>query len=415
MMASSQHIVIPGQIIATSSANDEENSFLRGHGTYLENVNPDANHASYQNDNDPQNNISTHDHSSNHDSDKDDEDEFHNPHSHQNHHLIASCSGTITRTNKLIQITPPNAPYSPQTGDPIIGRITSVSSQRWNVSLNLTTNIGSLSASLPLTGIHMPDGMQRIRTNADALAMRTVLQEGDLISAEVRAVQSNTSSSSSSAVSSSNSVGKAGTPGVIGGGGGGASAIGNVILHARSVRCGKLQNGCFVMVPSWLIGRRKKQFVVLGLPDHVQNPSSTSSSSSRNKNQSKPGFDGVKIEVLLGCNGGIWIQRAMMELESSSSSNVGRAGGGEMMVQEKVQRIRKNHAKTEMTMEERIVLARVKNAIEALKLVYCKITPETIEAVVASAVQLGYENVVDMLRQDVIAKITACTRRREQQ
>lgn len=241
----------------------------------------------------------------------------------------------------------------------------------------------------------MPDGMQRIRTNADALAMRTVLAEGDLISAEVRAVQSNTSSAGGSG-------GTAGTPGTGVGLSGisGASAIGNVILHARSVRCGKLQNGCFVMVPSWLIGRRKKQFVVLGLDTSINNNTNS------NKKHSKLGFDGIQIEVLLGCNGGIWIQRAMMELESSSS-------GSEIMVQEKVQRIRNHHAHNHMTMEERIVLARVKNSIEALKLVFCKITPENIEAVVASSVTLGHD-VVDMLRHDVIANITACTRSQHQ-
>ena len=227
-----------------------------------------------------------------------------------------------------------------------------------------------MNASLPLTGIHMPDGIQRIRTNADALTMRNVLQEGDLISAEVRGVQGGGSGGS--------------------GGIGGASTVGNVMLHARSVRCGKLENGCFVMVPSWLIGRRKKQFVVLGIGQSMQNK----------------GFDGIPVEVLLGCNGGIWIQLAMMELESSSS-------GGEVMVQEKVQRIRNAHAQRNMTLEERIVLARVRNAIEALKLVYCKITPENIEAVVGSSVEMGFD-AVHMLRHDVIAKITACTRRNTQ-
>lgn len=233
----------------------------------------------------------------------------------------------------------------------------------------------------------MSDGMQRIRTNADALAMRSVLQEGDLISAEIRSVQSHSSSGGSSA---SSMMGGSGSAIRASGGGGGAGMIGNVILHARSVRCGKLENGCFVMVPSWLIGRRKKQFVVLGLSN----------------SQVKVAFDNIQVEVLLGCNGGIWIQRAMMELESSSD---GSGGGGEILVQEKVQKIRSHHAKRDMTLEERIVVARVRNAIEALKLVYCKITPENIESVVVSSVQYKYD-VVDMLRHDVIANITACTR-----
>lgn len=372
---SSHHIIIPGQIIATSSALDEENSFLRGHGTYLENVVDPNNNNNI--DGNPSSNIiqtTTNNVNNNNDNNNDDDEDVDMQQqaiNNQQHHLISSTTGTITRTNKLIQITPPNGQYTPQTGDPIIGRISSISAQKWNVSLNLTSNSISMNASLPLTGIHMPDGMQRIRTNADALVMRTVLSEGDLISTEVRSVQS-------------------GSSGGGGGGGSGASAIGNVILHARSVRCGKLENGCFVMVPSWLIARRKKQFVVLGL------------GGGGGKGSSSKGFDGILVEVLLGCNGGIWIQLAMMELESSSS-------GSEVMVQEKVQRIRSAHAKKNMTIEERTVVARVRNAIEALKLVFCRITPENIESVVAASSELGYD-VVDMLRHDVIAKITACTR-----
>ena len=64
---------------------------------------------------------------------------------------------------------------------------------------------------------------------------------------------------------------------------GGASS-GVVVLHARSVKCGKLENGCWVHVPSWLIGRRKKHFVVLGRSrnsssasrEMIENASSTS-------------------------------------------------------------------------------------------------------------------------------------------
>ena len=343
-MTSTSHIVIPGQIIATST--NEEESFLRGHGTYLEDVDDDNIHSSNIQDS----NIQT----TNHDTSNEQNDEHeHDPEIPKNQHLISSTTGIITRTNKLIQVTQPNALYSPQTGDPIIGRITSISTSKWNVSTSLNSN--TLPASLPLTGINLPDGMQRMRTSADALSMREVLAEGDVISAEVRMVQ--------------------------GSGVGG----GNVVLHARSVRCGKLENGCHVMVPSWLIARRKKHFIVLG-------------------NEGEEGFDGVKVEVLLGCNGGIWIQRAMMELEEMK---MGEAGGGGIL--EEVQRIRKEHARKELMLEERVVLARVRNTIEALKMVYCRITPENILMVMKSTVDLGYD-VVDMLRPEVIVKITECTR-----
>jgi exosome complex component RRP4 len=339
-MSATSHIVIPGQIIATSTA--EEESFLRGHGTYLENI--DENTQNTQSDS---SNIQTS--QSRPSPDDGHNEEEHTAENKQNQHLISSTTGTISRTNKLIQVTQPNAPFAPQTGDPVIGRITSISTSKWNVSMSL--NSPTLPASLPLTGINLPDGMQRMRTSADALSMREVLAEGDVISAEVRMVQ--------------------------GQGVGG----GNIVLHARSVRCGKLENGCFVMVPSWLIARRKKHFVVLG-------------------NEGEDGFDGIKIEVLLGCNGGIWIQRAMVELEE-----MGESGG----IMEEVQRIRSVHASKEVTVEERIVLAKVKNAIEALKMVHCRITPENILLVMKAVAEVGCD-VVDMLRPEIIVKITDCTR-----
>lgn len=296
--AGNSHIVIPGQIIATTDREEEESSFLRGHGTYLENVEMNDDSDDYKNIS--SSNIVT---ESSSQGDHDEHILGYGLEVKNNQHLISSTTGTVTRTNKLIQVIQPNALYSPQTGDPIIGRIMSISSSKWNVSTSLNTN-NTLPASLPLTGINLPDGMQRMRTSADALSMREVLKEGDIISAEVRMVQGQG----------------------IGGG--------NVVLHARSVRCGKLENGCFVMVPSWLVPRRKKHFVVLG-------------------NEGEEGFDGVKVEVLLGCNGGIWIQRAMMELEDMAESG--------SIVSEKVQKIRSDHAKKHNTLEERTVIARVRN------------------------------------------------------
>jgi exosome complex component RRP4 len=340
------HIVIPGQIIATN--NQEEESFLRGHGTYLENV------ENYNDDNnDPTNRCSSSNIIVAESSVENDTENMPGQgyEDRQNQHLVASTAGTVMRTNKLIQVIQPNSLYSPQTGDPIIGRIVSISSSKWNVSMSLNSN--TLPASLPLTGINLPDGMQRMRTSADALSMREVLKEGDVISAEVRMVQ--------------------------GQGVGG----GNIVLHARSVRCGKLENGCFVMVPSWLIARRKKHFVVLG-------------------NEGEDGFDGVRVEVLLGCNGGIWIQRAMMELEDMAESG--------SVILEKVQKIRSDHANRNTTLEERTVIARVRNSIEALKLVCCRITPENILMVMKATVELGC-SVMDMLRPEIILQITKCTRR----
>lgn len=343
MTTTHHHIVIPGQVIAT--ATNEEDSFLRGHGTYLEQIQPDEDMSSDNIQQNRQSNVILNDTvEGNVDGPENMQTNSHNE------HLVASTAGIITRTNKLIQVTQPNAPYAPQTGDPVVGRITSIASSKWNVSLNLECL--TLPASLPLTGINLPDGMQRMRTSADALSMRQVLKEGDVISAEVRTVHST------------------------------SGTIGNVVLHARSVRCGKLENGCFVMVPNWLVSRMKKHFVVLG-------------------NQGEVGFDGIKVEVLIGCNGGIWIQLAMLELE-----DIGESGG----IMEEVQKIRSDHAQKVISTEERTVLARVRNAIEALKTVYCRITPENICKVVAATVNHGF-GLQDMLRPNVMIAITECTRK----
>lgn len=347
-MSSQQHIVIPGQVIATSNDSDHDGGgFLRGHGTYIETTDAFASSSrSTGNDNDnliteTENDADTNEH-----------------HNSQNYSLIASISGTIERTNKLLTIQPLNRPYAPQMGDPIIGRIISITNQAWKVSTMSSPNCG-VSANLPLTGIFLKDGMQRIRTSADALRMRAVLKEGDLVSAEVRGV---------------------------GRGGGAGGSGGRITLHARSVRCGKLENGCVVFVPCWLIGRRKKHFVVLG-----------------DSTRTKDGFEGVRIEVLLGCNGGIWIQKALVELENL---------GTETPLPEVVQSIRSNHAETPLLLDERRVVARVRNAVEALKLVQCQISPENIEKVVkVSAIDLAID-VKDMLKPDAVVRITQCTRNR---
>jgi exosome complex component RRP4 len=352
-------IVIPGQVIATSSEADPDGGFLRGHGTYLE-THPADHPLAMEMDIDNSN--AEHDESNNEHGDP--------PISTTTapQSLISSTVGTIERTNKLITVHPPNAPYAPQPGDPIIGRVQSLTSQKWNVALSLTHTSGK-TANLPLTGMVLPDGMQRMRTAADARSMRTILKEGDVICAEVRNVQS--------------------VQGGRGGLGGISASGGVIILHARSVKCGKLENGCWVHVPSWLVGRRKKQFIVLGSGrDSVQD-----------------GFDGVSIELLLGCNGGIWIQKAMTELDDL----------GDTPMQEDVMRIRKAHAESDLLVEERKVVARVRNAIEALKAVYCRITPDNVAMVVKeSAVGPHRVEVHQMLEPSVILQITACTRQANQ-
>eukprot|EP00536_Pseudo-nitzschia_multiseries_P005331 jgi/Psemu1/285696/fgenesh1_pg.99_\ len=145
MAATTAHLVIPGQVIATSSTNQEtdnqDEGFLRGHGTFVE-----------------------------HDASK------------QEDRLVASVCGVVHRVNKLITVVPycPSL-YKGNVGDLVIGRISAVGISRWSVSLHES----SKDAGLPLSGVHLPGGAQRMRTSQDSRDMRLFLREGDLVCAEV--------------------------------------------------------------------------------------------------------------------------------------------------------------------------------------------------------------------------------------
>ena len=265
-----QHMVVPGQVIAVSSLEDSaEDSFLRGHGTHIEKTATE-------------------------------------------HRLIASVTGVVQRVNKLISVerVSPSI-YDAHTGDLVVGRIVDVGTSRWNVQL-----VGhSRLAALPLSGVHLPGGVQRIRTAQDARDMRNYLQEGDLVSAEVHKIQSD----------------------------------GTVFLHTRSSRYGKLDNGCIVTVPPSLVPRRKNHYYT-ALVD--------------------------QFEVLFGCNGMIWMQRKLPGSEAQTE-----AGSGQQELAQLQEERRAEHANMPYTLAERQSLARLRNAVECLRLSSRPITPESLEDV----------------------------------
>ncbi|GAX25296.1 exosome complex component RRP4 [Fistulifera solaris] len=209
-------LVVPGQVIAVASvsegAEESDDSFLRGHGTYIEKTRTEQ-------------------------------------------RLIASVTGIVQRVNKLITVESVcSSIYDAHTGDLVVGRIAAVGGARWSVTL-----IGHAKmASLPLSGVHLPGGVQRIRTAQDAREMRQYLEEGDIVSAEVHKVQ----------------------------------ADGTVFLHTRSFRYGKLENGCVITVSPSLVPRRKNHY-----------------------------FDSFldRFEVLFGCNGMIWMQRKLQTTDTTTN------------------------------------------------------------------------------------------------
>lgn len=136
--------------------------------------------------------------------------------------LRSSVSGVVERVNKLVTVKPFKTRYQPEVGDVVIGRITEVAQGRWKVDIN-----AKCDAQLLLSSVYLPGGVQRKRTYTDELNMRTLLQEFDVISAEIQVI---------------------------------GSADGQPFLHTRSTRYGKLLQGTLVEVPSSLIKRCKSHF-----------------------------------------------------------------------------------------------------------------------------------------------------------
>lgn len=339
-----RHLVVPGQVIVTAGSEGGD-GFLRGHGTYIEGGLPPD-----------------HVHTTDDDNEEDGdaggdtmENENANFSTAANPRLIAAAAGTLERVNKLITVEPyATMPYRGQVGDLVLGRIVSVQATRWKVYLGSACR----DATLPLSGVNLPGGVQRIRTSEDARSMRQLFVEGDLVSAEVQNIQH------------SDNV---------------------LLLHTRSLRYGKLSNGCLVVVPPKLIVRRKQHFVSLS----------------------------VGVDIILGTNGFVWIQRSVPkswnvttdgDAVATASSNNAVNDDETVPLAETLQKLKRMHATTPVLPEERENIARVRNAVEALKLLHCRITPETVMEVYTCSEELEV-HVQDMLSPDVVLTITRKTRR----
>jgi exosome complex component RRP4 len=369
------HFVLPGQVLATSNS-ENEGGFLRGHGTYIELVrdtNDDTRGAVGTKKWGSTSVTNNSDAITQSDDDKSTQSEDGEGLLQKSgpQRLIASLAGSVQRVNKLISVIP-SAPsvYSGQVGDLVVGRIVGVGGSRWRVSLtcsppNSASGSGMKEGQLPLSGVNLPGGVQRIRTSEDVLAMRSLYKEGDLLTCEVQSVQKD----------------------------------GTLILHTRSLRYGKLENGVLITVPPVLVGRRKNHFVTLkGLYE------------STNADSDAMDMDETDVDVYLGLNGGIWIQRTVpQQWEDSlrSSDQDSRAP-----LAETLQKLRQQHCNTRVSSGMRESIARVRNGIECLRLVKKMICPESIEDVVMCSLKLGVR-VGDMLFPEWVVKLTEGTRSRQ--
>jgi exosome complex component RRP4 len=320
MSASTDFLVIPGQVIAITETDDESSLLLRGHGTYIE----------HRQSNGGNNGTTT----------------------SSVVVLRAAIPGTVQRVNQLVSVLPISLSRPPvlQVGDLVVGRITNIIGARWMVHLGR-----GISCDLPLSGVHLSSGAaalsggggQRIRTATDALEMRQILREGDLVSAEVHKVM----------------------PGSSG-----------LQLHTRSNRYGQLQNGMVVQVPAGLIPRLKQHYITMGR--HHQ------------------------FQVLLGCNGWIWLQRNHPHHDHNQSMEDG------LLADEAQEEKRLAHAQASYTIEDRHDLARLRNSICCLKETIMEITPEHIEEVYRNSEDDGSLAIADMLLPENIVALTASLRKK---
>lgn len=191
--------VLPGDIITT------DGSFMRGHGTYHDDLIEDE-------DNDDGDNDQT----------KSDETEHNNTNnkmmSNYEKKLISSLAGVVEPINRLISVRPLRTRYNGAIGDVVVGRIQEVQQKRWKVETN-----ARLSSVLLLSSVNLPGGELRRKTVEDEFLMRDYLSEGDLICAEVQTIYED-------------------------------GALG---LYTRSLKYGKLGQGLVVHVSPSMIAKRK--------------------------------------------------------------------------------------------------------------------------------------------------------------
>ncbi|KAI7838155.1 hypothetical protein COHA_008086 [Chlorella ohadii] len=151
--------------------------------------------------------------------------------------LVASRCGLVQRWNQLVLVDPLAGGYVAAVGHVVVGRIVQVEPTRWLVDIRSKT-----LAALPLSTA----GGAMHKAAEGAQSSRSVLAEGDLITAEVQAVR----------------------------------ADGHIQLHVRDAVASKLPPGMLVEVPAALVRPARK---------HVLH------------------WREAGLRAVFGCNGAVWI------------------------------------------------------------------------------------------------------------
>jgi exosome complex component RRP4 len=127
---------------------------------------------------------------------------------------------------------------------------------------------------------------------------------------------------------------------------------GGIVLHARSLKYGKLSNGCLVKVPPSLVPRQQHHFV--SLP--------------------------CAVDVVLGNNGFVWLTATLPTDGSRSAVDLAVHEQAEVGVVAAVEAQKAAAAARVIQANARLSIARVRNSILALASASVTITPLTIMA-----------------------------------
>ena len=235
--------------------------------------------------------------------------------------IRSTLAGTLQKTNKLLSIVPLRARYTPEIGDLVVGRIIEVQSRRWKVDI-----AAPLLANLLLSSINLPGGILRKRTTVDELNIRSYFSEGELLVAEVRELFQDGSAS----------------------------------LHTRSLKYGKLRNGCFLSVSGQGGGagvvRAKRHIFTL-----------------------QTSRQGGEIDVILGVNGYIWLAKHSDEKREDVGLN---------RMEEVVSTSMYSSQNDVIAAETRREIAKVSGCIRALVEGGVKVDEETVRRAYEAALEL---------------------------
>lgn len=243
--------------------------------------------------------------------------------------ITSSLLGHITKTNKLLSVTPLHSRYTPEIGDLVIGRISEVQAKRWKV------DIGSHQhAALLLSSINLPGGILRKRTSTDELQIRTFFSEADLVVAEVQSLFQDGSAS----------------------------------LHTRSLKYGKLRNGMLVVVPAAMVPRSKNHTVVLA---------------------GAPGAG--EVEVVLGVNGFVWIaKKKVVEVKRPETGAAAAAGGVSITrLEEEASMALYSNENDPVDLVTRKEIARIAGLVKVLAREGVKVEEEILRVAYEVAVEMG--------------------------